>query len=144
VHVFYALGIGLLVATGRWHIAEQDQRIRQLTEEAAMAKAAPVKISRKDVERYVELEAERKELSRRSADLKKTQDEIGQRLTAYLKAEAGKVGAAVKFGYRLALKARQIAVQWKKEFIRVAGQDEADRLSADAGTSHSLEVRRLE
>lgn len=111
---------------------------------ATKRKEPPPKPSRAEIERYLEIEAERKALGRQSSDLKKEQDEIGAKLLDFVREEGGKLRAVVRCDHRLAIKLQNGSVSWKSEFVRVAGKDEAERIAASQPQKEDLLVERVE
>lgn len=87
--------------------------------------AAP---SRLELERYFELEEQRKALQRQAKDLEKLQADLEGKFTAYVLAAGGPERALMRCGYRLAIDTKPGSVSWVKEFLAVAGPERAEEL----------------
>ena len=89
-----------------------------------------IKIARQELDEYARLEAERKELDRRSRT-------IGTRCKQL---EADGKQAANRFGYQLALVDGRASVAWKDAFIREVGQEKANELQEAAEPSVKVTI----
>lgn len=87
--------------------------------------AAP---SRKELERYFELDQQRLALHRQAKDLEKLQEELEKKFLEYVREVGGPERACLRCGYKLAILRKDGSVSWVKEFLRVAGEEEAERL----------------
>ena len=89
-----------------------------------------ITITRDELDQYAADNAEQKKLASQARALKKRCDAIEKKVAAQLAAN-GKT-SATRLGYGLALVDGRPYVSWKDEFIRVEGEDEADRIWAAA------------
>lgn len=92
------------------------------------------------IQEYLDLEERRKALNREATDLGKRASAIAEKLEAYVTAKGGKERSVVRSGYRLSIKLANGFVPWKQEFIRVAGQEEANRLTRECPKREVLAV----
>ena len=95
-------------------------------------------ITRKTIEAYLELDAQRKALSRQASDLKKKQDELEEQLKTFVR-ESGE-RTVKRSGYVLSLTTEKGSVAWKGEFVKLAGQQRAEELIAAAPTKEGFSV----
>ncbi|MDX1963916.1 MAG: hypothetical protein SFX18_12240 [Pirellulales bacterium] len=91
-----------------------------------------MRVTRAQIERYFKLEAKRKELQRQASDLGKQVEEIENELIEYVEQNGGEARSVTTCGHVLAIVQKAGTVQWKPEFIRVAGQRAADQIIAAA------------
>lgn len=107
------------------------------------------RITKADLERYYALDEERKSLNRQAKDKSKLMDELEAKFTADVLANGGSDKTVMRCGYRLSLRVKAKAVEWAKEFLRVAakllgGDDgaakEAERIRAAAPRTEVLEI----
>lgn len=95
-----------------------------------------------DIESYLEIEDQRLALGRQQRDLEKQAAPLKKKLMDFVRAKGGKAMAVTRSGFRLAIELVTGSVSWKPEFIRVAGQDAADEISANCPKRESLRVER--
>lgn len=105
-----------------------------------MAKAEAPYVTKALIQEFLSLEERRKALNREAADLAKQSAAIAEKLTTFVAVNGGKERSVVRSGYRLSIKLTNGFVPWKQEFIRVAGQDEANRLSRECPKREVLAV----
>jgi hypothetical protein len=84
--------------------------------------------TRAELERYFELDQQRLALQRQAKDLEKLQEELRQRFLLHVRETAGPERALTRCGYRLAINQVNGRVEWKTEFMRVAGVEAAEEL----------------
>jgi len=99
--------------------------------------AAP---SKKELEAYFRLDQQRLALNRRAKDIEKVQAALEQKFLEYVREEGGPERATTRCGYRLAIINKPGSVSWVTEFLRVAGEKEAERLRAAAPPKEVLVV----
>lgn len=102
-----------------------------------MSKIEAPYVTKNDIQEYLAIEERRKALNREAADLGKQSDVIKEKLMLFARANGGSVARS---GYRLAIKLATGFVAWKQEFIRVAGQEEANRLTRDCPKRETLSI----
>lgn len=101
----------------------------------------PRTIMRKDLDQYVEIRDKRLALEREAAALGRTEQILKEDIKAYVAATAkGKTRSIERCGHRLSLIERPGSPSWLREFTRVAGQDEVDRLRREAPPYEQLQV----
>jgi hypothetical protein len=93
-----------------------------------------------EIEKFLLIEAERKSLNRQAAELEKQASKIEAALHAHVLANGGPTRALACERYSLVVIDKPMAVKWKEEFIRIAGQKEAERLIDAAGKRTALEI----
>lgn len=112
----------------------------------AKAEAAePVKLTKAELiaktNEFLALQAERLELSRQADAVKRRESPIKKTLEAWLREQLDKGAQALtKHGFLFRFKPGQRRVDWKQEFIRVAGVDAAIELQENAPVSEYFEV----
>lgn len=92
------------------------------------------------IQEYLELEEERKRLDRDARALAKKASAIAAKLLTFVKVHGGKERSVVRSGYRLAIDLAPGYPSWKQEFVRVAGLDEANRISAEQPKREVLSI----
>ena len=97
-------------------------------------------ITRADITEYLRLDKERLDLQRQARDKGRLQEAIEAKLTAYVEAKGGDARSVERSGFVLAIKTKAGSVKWADEFVRVAGEVEAQRLRADAPRVEFLSV----
>lgn len=109
---------------------------------ATKTKATKPKPTKAELDRWAELEAQRLDLARKAKNISAEQEEIEKKCLAYAQSESGKARPAVVScsGYQLELIAKRASVQWKNEYIRVAGSDAAAELTAAAETKDAIKI----
>src|SRR5262245_20551523 len=100
-----------------------------------MAREKAPHVTRADIEEFLRLEEERKSLNRQAADLERQAAPLKTKLSQFVELEAGKSKSIERSGYVLAFKTRAGRVEWKSEFIAVAGTEAAERLVRDCPPS---------
>ena len=83
----------------------------------------------------------RLELQRERDTLKRREDQIKEQLTAHIDAKGGRKRSVKLGGFVLALVPGKVYVSWKNEFIRVAGTEEAERVTANTPKKDKLEIK---
>lgn len=99
--------------------------------------AAP---SKAELARYFELEEQRLALNRQAKDLEKLQDELYDKFLKWVEEQGGPERVKLRCGYKLAIIKKPGSVSWVKEFLRVAGEEEAERLRKAAPSRDVLVV----
>ena len=100
------------------------------------------KLTKAEIDRYFELEEERKALARQSKDLQALQDALYEKMFAAVQVKGGDERALVTCGYRLAIVQKNGTVAWKQEFVKAAGSAAAEALIASAPKKDELLVER--
>lgn len=95
------------------------------------------------LEEYLRLQEERKALARQSADLGKQLAGLASKITAFVRAEGGSDRTVIRSGYVLALKSKKGSVAWKAEFVRLAGEEAAEKLIAAAEPGEELVIESV-
>jgi hypothetical protein len=106
-----------------------------------MAKAAnpkPPRVTIAEVEEFLSLEAERKELNRQAAVLAKRTTKLADAMFRLVKLNKGK--PVTKGKHILAITTKNGRVQWKEEFVNVAGLEKALELSNNVPQVEALTV----
>lgn len=93
-----------------------------------------------EIEEYLALEEKRKAANRQADDIEKQAKVLKARIEAFIVAKGGSARTVERSGYVLSIKQKAGSVAWKEEFLRVAGQEEAARLSAAAPKRDYLSV----
>jgi hypothetical protein len=106
--------------------------------------AAVKNITRADIEKYLAIEDQRRELGRQMYLLTKQANAIEDKLEAYVLAKAPTKSRTIeRSGYRLSIVEKAGAVSWKTAFVDVAGQAKADELVAAAPPRDELAIEKL-
>ncbi len=93
------------------------------------------------LQRYYELDEKRKALNRQAEDLAKLQADLKEQFIHYVEEFGGSDRTTMRFGYRLTLVEKAGTVPWAKEFLRVGGYEEAERLRQLQPKTESLVVQ---
>lgn len=88
-----------------------------------------------------QLSARRLELQRERDILKRREDRIKQDLMEHVTAHGGKKKRVSLGSFMLSLVPGRVSVSWKNEFIRVAGTEEAEKVSSEAKPKDKLEIK---
>jgi hypothetical protein len=88
-----------------------------------------------------EIRERRLELQREIDVMKRREDGIKKELTNHVDTKGGKRRSVKIGGYVVSLVPGKVYVSWKNEFIRVAGTDEAERVSANTTPRDKLEIK---
>jgi uncharacterized caspase-like protein len=99
-------------------------------------------VTRADIEEFLELEEERKSLNRQADDLARKAAPLKDKLSQFVAFAAGPSKSIERSGYVLAMLTRAGRVDWKSEFIHVAGETEAERLVRECPKSEFLSVEK--
>lgn len=109
-----------------------------------MAKeTAAANVTRADITEYLKLDKERLDLQRQARDKACLQEAIETKLWAYVEAKGGDGRSCERSGFVLAIKTKVGTVKWAEEFVRVAGELEAQRLRAEAPRVEFLAVEPI-
>jgi len=104
-------------------------------------KAKVPNITRHEIEEFLELDKRRKELEREARQLKARQDRIEADLLVFTRAKSKKPGSAVtRSGFTLSIFEGRPYVNWKNEFVDVAGNDKAELLIKAAKGREKIQV----
>jgi len=103
-----------------------------------MPKAPTLK--RAELEKYFQLNEERLALNRRAKDLERLQEELEEKFTEYVHFHGGKERACTPCGFRLAIEIKAGRVEWKTEFLKVAGPLAAEKLIEAAPRKEVLTI----
>src|SRR5262245_30051484 len=99
--------------------------------------ARPTKVK---LERWFELEEQRLSLARQVKDVAALQEEIEKECLDHVREYGGPERVAMCCGFRLEITLHKKSVQWKPEFVKVAGTERAEELIAAAGTREVLKI----
>ncbi len=110
---------------------------------SAPAPTKPAAVFKRDLERWEELDDQRKELARQSRDLGKEQAEIEQKVEAFVRDQAGKTRTMERSGFRLSILTVAASVSWKSLFQKTAGVAAVKQAEKDAGTRDKVSIERL-
>jgi len=96
-----------------------------------------------EISEFLSLEEERRRLNRLAADLEKKAKPIKEKILQFVRTTGGKSRSVVSCGHVLAIITRAGTVTWKDEFIRVAGEDEAEKLRSAVPPTEMLSVEKV-
>lgn len=102
-------------------------------------KKAKPRITGEEIQRYLDLEAERLDLQRQARDKERLAAELKTKMEAWVR-DSGKGTRTHSAGFVLAIKTKAGTVSWADEFVRIAGEAEAQRLRAEAPPKEYLTV----
>ena len=108
----------------------------------AKAKAKVPHITKDDIERYLQLEEERRELNRLAKAKGDLAAEIEEKIEAFARANGGSDLTVERSGFILAIKTKAGTVAWKHEFIKLTSEEEAERLKGLCPRVEFLSVER--
>jgi hypothetical protein len=109
-----------------------------------MAKDSAVQnITRADITEYLRLDKERLDLQRQARDKARLQDVLETKLWSWVEAKGGDARSCERSGFVLAIKTKAGSVKWAEEFVRIAGEVEAQRLRAEAPPAEFLSVEPM-
>lgn len=100
------------------------------------------RILKADIEQFLALHEERKELNRRAAALGKEADALEEIFAEHVREDGGKDRSLLTCGYVLSLADKPGQVQWKPAFVEVAGHDAAEALIQAAPTREVLSIQK--
>lgn len=101
---------------------------------------AASRLTSKELAQWSELEAQRLALQRQVKDVAALQEKLEEKFFAHVVANGGAERVVLSCGYRLRIDVKRGSVQWKPEFIRVAGHEAAEELIAAAPTKDVLVI----
>jgi hypothetical protein len=104
--------------------------------------AAAEKPKRAELEQYLQMEEQRRNLSREADALERAAKPLKEKFKAYAEAEGGKARRVEVCGHVLAIVTKNGQVKWKDEFSRVAGPIETARIAAAPPQVDSLTVEK--
>lgn len=104
-----------------------------------MATAQPIKLSKENIAEFLTLEEQRRSLESQARAIESRTAPIKEALKTALRS-SGKT-SCVKLGYRLTFIPGRANISWKEEFVRVAGPEEADRITKVAPKTQQLDVQ---
>lgn len=105
--------------------------------------AEAIKISKKELEQYEQLEKDRLELGSQVRAIEREQERLKPRMLAYVRENGGKLLSALKFGYVLNITMKGSYPKWKDEFVQRLGLEEAKKV-ADAAAAIKKESFSLQ
>lgn len=108
-----------------------------------MVTPAPARLTRAEINEYRRLHEEAKSLRRQASDLLKQAEPLQDRFLAYVRANGGKERFVRTCGFVLSILLKRAAVQWKPEYIRVAGPEAAEELVQKAEQREELSVEPM-
>lgn len=85
-------------------------------------------ITQKKIQTYVALREARHAHDRRSAALKKKEDELAKEITEEVRLHGGKDRTMVRHGFVLSVKTLPTQVRWREHCIELIGEDAAEQL----------------
>jgi hypothetical protein len=95
-----------------------------------------------ELARYFEADQLRLQLNRQAKDLADEMEDIEEKAAAYVRENGGKARCLVVCDYRLALETKPGRVDWKANFVQLAGAEAAEELRKAAPTSEALKIDR--
>ena len=99
------------------------------------------RVTKEDIERYLQLEKDRLDLNRQARDKGRLAEELEKKLWAWVEAHGGASKCRTHTaGFIVAIKTKAGQVSWADEFVRIAGEAEAQRLRAEAPRKEFLTV----
>jgi hypothetical protein len=98
--------------------------------------------SRERLAQYFAWDEERLALGRQAKDIKNLQGEIEEQVLEYVRDNGGPERCTIVCGYRLSIDLKRENVDWKTEFMRVAGQEAAENLIAAAEKKEVPKIER--
>jgi hypothetical protein len=102
---------------------------------------AAVELTKDEIERFIALEKERKSLTRDGDAKERAAKPLKEKIKKYIEEKGGSDRTTTHYGYVLALVPyRQKQVEWKNEFIVVAGEEKAVELQEAMPMTYSLSV----
>lgn len=105
---------------------------------AATKPKAP-RVSKSDIETYLDLEERRKELEREAKELKQRAAPLKEKFKEAVKV-SGK-DSIKKHGHLLTVIKGKALVKWREEFLKVADEGKAAELESEAPRVEMLQVR---
>lgn len=97
-------------------------------------------LKREEIDRYVEVDRERKELERRAEALKKEQERLKTRFLAVIESKGDTPISYKRCGFVLLVKEGTRYPKWKEEFLAVAGVAAAEAVVQRTPPSRQLLV----
>jgi len=85
-------------------------------------------ITKKEIQTYVALREARHAHDRRSAALKKKEDDLARKITEAVRLQGGKDRTMVRHGFVLSVKTLPTQVRWREHCIELMGEDAAEQL----------------
>lgn len=98
---------------------------------------SPPYVTKKDIQEYLALEDRRKALNREAEDLRKQAEVIQTKLMSFCRYNGSQ---CERSGYRLSITLASGFPAWKQAFIRVAGMEEAARVSRECPKREVLKI----
>jgi hypothetical protein len=102
--------------------------MEEAMETAVDAKVSDKHLTREELEEYVAVDRERKELERRASALKKRQDLLKTRFLAVIGAKGDTAISYKRCGFIVMVKEGNRYPSWADEFLRVAGVDAVEEV----------------
>lgn len=103
-----------------------------------MAVQAPTAV---ELERYLALQQERTELTRKADALDKEQKQIGEKIREWMKSKDTR--ACKRLNFNIAIADYRKFPKWKDAFIAVAGSEAAAKVESDTEPSTVLQITKL-
>lgn len=85
-------------------------------------------ITKNKILKYIALRESRHAHDRRSAALKKKEDELAKEITEEVRLHGGKDRTMVRHGFVLSVKTLPTQVRWREQCIELMGEDAAEQL----------------
>jgi hypothetical protein len=98
------------------------------------------RVTRKELEEWSALEAQRLQLQRQVKDLAALQEVLEEKFFSHVVANGGPERVVLSCGYRLRIDTKRGTVQWKNELVKIAGTDKAEELIAAAPAKDVLVI----
>lgn len=89
-------------------------------------------IKKTDVQAYEKLEEQRLSLKRQADDIVKQMEAFEAAFEKEVRKSGSKTRTILRHGYIMAIKKKRASVQWKPQFVRVAGLEAAEAIIAAA------------
>jgi seryl-tRNA synthetase len=109
-----------------------------------MAEAAKApNVTKKDIQKWLALDAERKRLNREAKALEAQQDELEKSFWDFVTIKEPKSRSVTRSGYVLAIQTAKGQTKWKDEFIKRNGIKVAEEIAEAAPMREYLSVEKV-
>lgn len=97
-------------------------------------------VTRDELDQYFELDMQRLALARKVSDIEKLQEQLEEKFLKYVEHKGGIDRTTIRYGYRLAIQTKNGSVSWKGEYMKLAGQEAAEKLIQAAPKKDKLTI----
>lgn len=105
-------------------------------------KSPPKNIQKKDIQAYLQLTDEARQLEQAARNKRKIADLLAKDIKAWIRAHAaGKSLVVQRSGYQLAIEFAAGRVKWQEAYVSIAGEEAAQKLRAEAPPVEKLKVQ---